>query len=306
MKILILLTVFLFTDFTFAQSFTIPIWGKVIPNRIETDEVETTEFAENSNILLIKNVQVPTIEVFLPKNENLNKKAVIICPGGGYQVLAYNWEGTEIAKWLNENGIVGIVLKYRLPTSKSVENKQFTPFFDLQRAIKLVRFNSKNWGIDEDKIGIMGFSAGGHLAATFGTHFGTSSFQNTDEIDLVSETPNFLVLAYPVISFQDSITHSGSKSALLGENPDSNDVYFFSNEFFVSQNTPPTFIFHAQDDNLVSIKNSELFYRKLEKYNSKSEFVIFPKGGHGFSLAKNDKLLHSWTDKLILWLENLK
>lgn len=287
----------------FSQGNTIPLWSGNIPNHQKTDEVEAQE---NEDILLIKNVQEPTLEIYLPAKRNATGKAMVICPGGGYQYLAYDWEGTDIAKWLNSKGIAAFVLKYRLPKSNSLIIGHKAPLQDAQRAIRLVRHNSEKWNVSKNQIGIMGFSAGGHLASTLGTHYNEGEISLPSTIDSLSARPDFMVLIYPVITMRSSYTHEGSRNNLLGENPEQELIDFYSNELHVDKNTPPTFIVHSTNDRSVSVMNSILFCQALVKEEIYSEMHIYPKGGHGFSLAIGQGHLQTWIDRLYEWIESLK
>ena len=200
-----------------AQEITLPLWpsGKV-PNFQKTNE---TEKADSTDIVRISKVQNPEIAVFLPSKKIATGQAVVICPGGGYSILAYDWEGTDIAKWLNSKGIAAIVLKYRLPNSKSNIIPHQSPLMDAQRAIRMVRANAANWNVKKDRIGIMGFSAGGHLASTAGTHFDEGNRSATDSIEKFSSRPDFMVLVYAVITMSKPFMHTGSRNNLMGENP---------------------------------------------------------------------------------------
>ncbi len=283
----------------YPQDTILPLWpADAVPNRIESDEVE---ILEKGAIQRISYVQYPQIEVYLPSEANSTGKAMLIFPGGGYHILAYDWEGSDIAKFLNSKGIAGIVVKYRLPISKSLENNQFVPLQDAQRAMRLTRYMAKNWNIDDNKIGIIGFSAGGHLASTLGTHFDDEVYKYVDGADLLSARPDYMALVYPVISFSDSLVHSGSKKALLGDEPDNESIRYFSNELQVSENTPPTILFHAADDKAVPPQNSLLFFRALNQKGVPAELHIYPEGGHGFSLATKHQSLSRWTQHLYEW-----
>lgn len=286
----------------FGQQENLALWPNTIPNSQKSNE---KEILNKTDITWFSNVQEPAISVFLPSKKNATGQAVVICPGGGYEALAYDWEGTDIAKWLNSKGIAGIVLKYRLPNSKSVKVNHKAPLQDAQRAMRLVRFHAKDWNIDKDKVGIMGFSAGGHLASTLGTHFNHVDSFKKDAIDAISARPDFMVLIYPVITMKTKLTHQGSRNALLGEHPSENLVKKFSNELQVKSNTPPTFIVHATDDEVVPVENSLLFYKALKEKGISAELHIYPKGGHGFSLALKKGSLHSWTKLFNAWLKNL-
>lgn len=287
----------------FGQNMILPLWTSDIPNFQKSDAIET---ADTTTAVLITNVQTPDIAVFLPSKGNATGQAVVICPGGGYRFLAYDKEGTDIAKWLNSKGIAGIVLKYRLPISKSNIIPYKTPLLDAQRAIRLTRHHAEEWNIKADEIGIMGFSAGGHLASTAGTHFNAGDTSASDPVDCLSSRPDFMILIYPVITMNEAFTHMGSRTALLGENPDPELVQTYSNELQVKDDTPPTFIVHAGDDGAVPVENSLVFYQALKNKNIPSELHIYPEGGHGFSLAIGSSYLDTWPDRCADWLKSLK
>ncbi|MBE8721228.1 alpha/beta hydrolase [Sphingobacterium pedocola] len=224
----------------------------------------------------------PTLTVFLPSPGTASGIAVIVCPGGGYQGLVSDREGTDVAKAYNAAGITAFVLKYRLPDSKTMIDKWKGPLQDAQQAIKTVRENAEKWGVDPSKIGIMGFSAGGHLASTAGTHFDQSYIENKKNTSL---RPNFMVLVYPVISFKDGITNVGSRNSLIG--PESAADYKkhleqFSNEGRVTPHTPPTFLTHAADDSLVPVSNATLFYEALRKNGVPADLHLYSRGEHGY------------------------
>lgn len=282
-----------------AQSYTLPLWTGDIPNYQKTDEVETRD---TTNAVRIGYVQQPDIAVFLPSNGIATGQAVVICPGGGYRILAYDKEGTDIAKWLNSKGIAAMVLKYRLPISKSNLIHHKSPLLDAKRAMRLTRYHAEKWHIKKDKIGIMGFSAGGHLTGTLGTHFDEGKPDANDPIESMSSRPDFMILIYPVMTFSHSFMHKGSREALLGENPDPALVEYYSNELHVQTNTPPTFMVHASDDQAVPVENSLLFYRALIDKSISVELHIYPQGGHGFALALGKGYLATWTDRCIDWL----
>lgn len=286
----------------YSQSEIIPIWSGSIPNRIASDEIETYP---KRDVYFIATVQNPTIEVFLPEKDINTKKAIVICPGGGYHGLAYDWEGTEIAKWFNSKGIAAIVLKYRLPNSKSIKVSSEAPLQDAQRAMRLVRSNAEEWNIDPDKIGVMGFSAGGHLASTLGTQFEKPNNFNEDTIDKLTARPNFMVLLYPVITMKSDYTHKGSKNALLGKNASKELIEQFSNELQVTKKTPPTFIVHSQDDTAVPVENSLQLYKALKDIGVATEMHLYPYGGHGYSMALGKGQLGNWPDRLNEWLNEL-
>ncbi len=286
-----------------AQDTIIPLWPQeFIPNRLVSDEKEEHK---RNGILRISKVQEPTIEVYLPAKSNATGQCMLIFPGGGYGILAYDWEGTDIAKFLNGKGIAGIVVKYRLPSDTSQKDKHLVPLIDAQRAMRLVRSKANDFHIDVNKVGILGFSAGGHLAATLGTRFDDKVYIPIDEVDEQSARPDFMALGYPVITFGE-MTHGGSKLNLTGENPKPEIIAYFSNEKHVTKNTPPTFLFHASDDNGVPVENSLLFYKALKDIGVSATMHIYPKGGHGFSLARNDAHLRGWTERMFEWLESLE
>jgi acetyl esterase/lipase len=273
-----------------------------IPNYKKTNEVEKRD---TTGIVRISLVQQPAIEIYLPSKQSATGQAIVICPGGGYGILAYDWEGTDIAKWLNANGIAAIVLKYRLPNSKSNVDPKLSPLLDAQRAIRTVRANADKWNIKKDKIGIIGFSAGGHLASTAGTHFDKGNPNATDSIDRQSSRPDFMVLMYPVITMLRQSMHQGSRNNLIGANADSATTKYYSNELQVTKETPPTFLVHASDDKTVPVENSIVFYQALIANSIPAEMHIYPYGGHGFGLAIGKGYLSSWTDRCIDWLKSL-
>ncbi|MBD3383945.1 prolyl oligopeptidase family serine peptidase [candidate division KSB1 bacterium] len=293
---------FILNTLCVGQDYVMPLWQENIPNSKKTDE---TERRDTTDVVRISSVQMPDITVYLPAKKSATGQAVVICPGGGYRILAYDWEGTDIAKWLNSRGIAAMVLKYRLPGSKSNIIPHKSPLLDANRAIRLTRYHATGWNISPEKIGIMGFSAGGHLASTAGTHFDAADTADGDPVESLSSRPDFMILLYPVITFSKPVVHKGSRHALLGENPDSSLIRYYSNELQVKSNTPPTFIIHAGDDRSVPVENSLLFYRALVEKDISAEIHIYPYGGHGFSLAIGKGYLQSWTDRCIDWLDRL-
>lgn len=253
-----------------------------------------------------KETDIPTIAIYLPSADQGPTPAIVICPGGGYVRLSMEHEGTVIAQWLRDHGIAGIVLKYRLPVNGY---RHPIPLLDARRAIQTVRFRAREWNIDPDKIGIMGFSAGGHLASTAGTsqriEFIEPATTNSDEIDQVSFRPGFMVLIYPVISMQDDITHKGSKENLLGPNPPAELVERLSNEKQITDKTPPTFLVHADDDKSVPPENSIRFYDGLREAGVPAEMHIYLKGGHGFGTRPFAGPAARWPDQCLLWLRQM-
>jgi acetyl esterase/lipase len=290
-------------EILFSQDTIIPLWPGTPPNRIETDEKETRT---KSGILRISKVQQPDIAVYLPSKANSIGKGMLIFPGGGYGILAYDWEGTDIAKWLNSKGIAAFVVKYRLPDSRSLIDPHEVPLIDAQRALRIVRGTHERWHLDPDSIGIIGFSAGGHLASTLGTHFDQKTYEPSDSLDSLSARPDFMVLMYPVITFTSAAVHKGSREALLGNDPDPEMLNHYSTELQISRETPPTLLVHATDDTGVAVENSLLFYKGLKEKGVPATLHVYAKGGHGFSLATGDAYLHTWTDRVISWLQQLR
>ncbi|GAA4893899.1 alpha/beta hydrolase [Flaviramulus aquimarinus] len=287
---------------SFAQKEIIPLWDGDIPNAQKTEEQEVIE---NGDIIKISLVQNPTLEVFLPAEPSATGQAVIICPGGGYHYLSYDWEGTDIAKWFNSKGITAFVLKYRLPNSKSIKVSYKAPLQDAQRAIRIIRSQSKKWNINQNKIGIIGFSAGGHLASTLGTQFDRPNTFKEQPLDMISARPDFMALIYPVVTMQEDYTHKGSQESLLGDNTTDILKTQYSNELHITKSTPPTFLVHSTDDKSVPVENSLNLYKALKDNDVKVEMHIYPTGGHGYALAIDKGYLQSWTDRLEDWLANL-
>jgi acetyl esterase/lipase len=239
---------------------------------------------------------IPTLTPYLPPKEKATGAAVIVCPGGGYQHLA-DHEGRPVAEWLNSIGVTAFVLKYRLgPTYHHPAQLQ-----DAARALRTVRARAKEWGIDPQRIGILGFSAGGHLAATAGTHFAAGKLDASDPIERVSSRPDLLVLVYPVITMKDS-THGGSKLNLLGKDPPAELVVLLSNEEQVTKETPPTFLVHTMTDAAVPVENSMMFAAALRRAGVPFEFHLYERGPHGFGLGEKDAILASWPARCADWL----
>jgi acetyl esterase/lipase len=275
----------------------IPLYEGEIPNSRPSINQEYSHI-EPGNILIVSKVSVPCLMAFIVPKEKATGVAVIICPGGGYTNLAVGYEGTEVAQRFNEAGISAFVLKYRIPTDSTMINKELGPLEDAQRALLIVRSRSLEWGIDPGRIGMMGFSAGGHLASTAGTHFEKDYIANPDHISL---RPDFLILIYPVISFNPAIAHLGSEHNLLGPNPSEEKISQYSNELRVTAKTPPTFLVHAKDDNVVPYQNSMVFAEALRKNHVQEEVYLYDKGGHGFGMT-NKTSGQAWMDLLIKWL----
>lgn len=276
----------------------IPLYD-VVPNSKPSENIQKTE-TDSNGISRISNVSIPTLTIYSP--EKPNGTAVIICPGGGYKILASSHEGSDVARVFNEWGVTAFVLKYRLPNDKIMLDKSIAPLQDAQRAIQIVRQNAKSWGINSKKIGIMGFSAGGHLAASLSTRYEERLITNADKTPL---KPNFSILIYPVISFTDSLAHKGSRDNLIGKNPSSWKVKKYSNEYNVTKKTPPAFLVHAKDDKGVSYLNTVSYEQALQKNKVPVHVKLFEKGGHGFGM-NNKTTDEKWMDELRVWMKGMK
>ncbi|MAW94342.1 MULTISPECIES: alpha/beta hydrolase [unclassified Leeuwenhoekiella] len=246
----------------------------------------------------VTNVTHPTLTAFLPDPNKASGTAVIICPGGGYRVLGMSRAGYDIAKVFQKLEVAAFVLKYRLPSDKTMVNKSIGPLQNVQRAFQIVTENAENWNINTSKIGVAGFSAGGHLAASAATHYRNAYIDNEKQINL---RPAFQILGFPVISFTDSLAHKGSRTNLLGEKPSSDLILKFSNELLVTNNTPPAFIFHSGDDRTVLVGNSLKYYEALYKNNVPAELMIYPSGGHGYGL-NNPSTPSKWIEECTNWM----
>jgi acetyl esterase/lipase len=273
----------------------INLYQGTIPNSKESGKKEPGE-----NKGMFARVTKPTLEVYLPEKERSTGAAVVICPGGGYSVVVYQGEGIKTAKEFAKNGIAAFVLKYRIPDDSTMVDKKIGPLQDAQQAIKIVRENASKWGIDKNKIGIMGFSAGGHLASTEATHYKKAVIENNENTNL---RPDFQILIYPVTSMQDSLTHRDSRASLLGKNPSKETINEFSNEFQVDENTPPAYITQAGDDKVVDVDNSIVFYESLRHHKVPAEMHLYPKGGHGFVLSLKTE---EWMAPIFKWMKNSK
>lgn len=247
--------------------------------------------------LLVSNITRPSLEVYLPESGKVNGTAVIICPGGGYHILLLSREGRDVAKAFTKVGVTAFVLKYRLPSPTLVREPSYVPLQDAQEAIRIVRSRAAEWGVDEKKIGIMGFSAGGHLAASAGTHADSAVIPNAGKTDL---RPDFMLLVNPVISFTDSIGHAGSRRNLLGQSPEEVQVRWFSNELHVNGQTPPAFLVHAGDDSEVGEMNSILFYQRLRAHRIPASLHIYQKGEHGFL---QEPAFEEWFGRCLFWMK---
>ena len=248
------------------------------------------------------NVHKPTLTLHLPSKANASGAAVIICPGGGYGYCTIDKEGNEVASWLNSIGVAGIVLKYRLPRPEGHVYGHKVPLADLQRAIRTARARAKEWGLKTDQIGVMGFSAGGHLASTAGTHYDAGDPKSDDPVEKESSRPDFMALIYPVISMSNAVGHEGSRKNLLGDKPDPKLVNLYSNELQVTDKTPPAFLVTTSDDPVKS-ENSINFFMAMRKAKAPAELHIYEKGGHGYGLKKTRSSVSGWPDSCVNWMK---
>jgi len=274
-----------------------PLYDGSIPNSKDVPNVETSE-VRGDGILIISKVTVPTLTAYLPSKETATGKAIIICPGGGYWILAAGHEGEDVAKEFAKRGVAAFVLKYRLPNGLAMEDKSIGPLQDAQRAIQMVRENAAKWQINPNQIGIMGFSAGGHLASTAGTHFNRAVIENPKNTSL---RPDFMVLVYPVITFDKEVGHSGSSKNLIGEKPPQSMIDLYSNDKQVTPETPPTYLVHAKDDP-VKIENSYLLGAALKQNNVPVSHTYFENGGHGFGMVNPTSEVR-WIDDVEKWMK---
>jgi len=259
----------------------IPLWSGGAPGALGTDDTD-----------------IPAITVYLPRTVAPNTPAVIVCPGGGYRALAANHEGRQVASYLNSLGVAAFVLRYRL----GPRYHHPIELGDAQRAIRLVRSHQADWRIDASRIGIMGFSAGGHLAMTASTRFDAGNAGAADGLDRLSSRPDFAILGYPVISMTEEWTHKGSRTNLLGDNPDPELAKSLSGERAVTRETPPTFLFQTNEDTAVPAENAVHYYLALRRAGIPAELHVFEKGPHGVGLANDDPALSEWSKLLANWL----
>lgn len=267
-----------------------------IPNSRNAENREKTE-VNTDGVEFTTETSIPIVQAFQPKKPN--GQAVIICPGGGYWGTAGKHEGRDVAQALNKLGITAFVLRYRIPDPRTCADPSMAPLQDAQQAIRRIRKEAEKWHIKPNQLGIMGFSAGGHLASTAATHFNfTADAYNADKTSL---RPDFVVLIYPVISFEEPILHAGSRDKLLGLKPSNVQIQFFSNEKLVDSHSPPAFLVHAQDDTVVPVANSIVYFNACTEAHVPAEMHIFQKGGHGFGMNKNN-----WMKLLAPWLASLR
>jgi acetyl esterase/lipase len=278
---------------TMAQDFKLKVWPNGAPdsNGITTPE----ELYDGKRV---RNVSEAELYVYLPKMGNNTGAAVVICPGGGYMIEAMDHEGYDLAEWLTTQGVAGIVLKYRLPYGHDQ-----IPLEDAQRALRIVRQKAAEWGINPSKIGIAGSSAGGHLASTAGTKFDLGKPDSNDPLEKYSCRPDFMLLLYPVITFNEEFGHMGSRTNLIGAGNKWELVEKYSNELHVTAQTPPTFLILADDDGGVPPRNSIEFYLALKKYKIPAEMHIFRDGGHGFGMNKKNLPVDQWPNLFAQWIK---
>ncbi len=282
-KILLLSSLLLITNYSMAQKKIVKLWQQQVEsNGLVGDEVNVKN--------RISNVSEAELWLYKADTANNTRMAIVICPGGGYVKLAIDHEGEDFAEWLNKQGITAIVLKYRMPNKH-----KFVPLSDGQEAIKYVRQHAEELAIDSNKIGIAGFSAGGHLAASVSNHFSEES---------VSSRPDFSILYYPVISMTET-AHPGSMAELLGDSPSLDDINYFSLEKQVTVNTPQTIIFSSYDDKTVSVLNSTDYYQALLDKGVKASIYLFPKGGHGWGMHSNFEYHEDMLSLLSKWLKDI-
>ena len=303
-KLFTYLTILCFTFFgevtLYAQE-VLPVWPDGVPNSIQNKEYkEIVTYDDAKEVKGISKVSTPTLTAYLVDGNKSSGAAVVICPGGGYSHLAINKEGYKVAKWFNSIGVSAFVLKYRLPNDLIMKDKSIGPLQDAQEALRLVRRNAVKWNLDSNKIGIMGFSAGGHLASTLSTHYNEKVYDS----EILSARPDFSILIYPVISMEDGTTHNGSKRNLLGENASKNLIDNYSNERQIDASTPPTFLIHAVNDKAVPVENSINYLLKLKGNNVPAELHIYENGGHGFGLGREGTNQY-WPESLKHWLINI-
>lgn len=274
---------------------TLPLWPH---GAAENNGITAKESIENSHMLA--NISEGGMTVLLPDVSKANGAAVLICPGGGYQYEAIYHEGFEFADWLNQHGIAGIVLKYRLPNGHAD-----IPLTDAKQAMRIIRSHAAEWHIDPKKIAVAGFSAGGHLASTLGVHYDLGDSTASDPLQHYSSRPDLMILFYPVITMKLGETHLGSRQNLLGMHPSDQQVDFYSNELHVTKDTPPAVMMLSDDDKTVPQINSIQFYEALHAHKVPASLYIFPSGGHGWGMHTNISFWTEWRALLLNWLQSM-
>lgn len=299
LKLVVLSLFILSFSHVFSQEKEIKLWPDGVPGAInDPDYVESSDTYNNWE--KFRKVTDPRIDCYVVDKEKANGTAVVIFPGGGYSVLATGHEGAAIAEWFNTMGISAFVVKYRLPSDRIMKDKSIGPLQDAQRAMRIVRRNAEKWNIDPHKIGIIGFSAGGHLASTISTHYNDDVY---DVPDATSARPDFSLLIYPVISMDTSITHMGSRINLIGKDTSEALVKRFSNELQVTDQTPPAFMVHSMDDNVVPVQNSINYALAMKKHGVTCELHIYEHGGHGYGLGRSKDTESTWPEACKKWLQ---
>lgn len=299
MKTTYLVSFLLMTMIAHGQAITVKLWPEGVPGAKQSPGYHEVTQMNERNRPRISRVTDPELLVYLAPKEKATGASVVICPGGGYGVLAIDHEGYDIAKWLNDMGIAGIILKYRLPADEIMNDKTVGPLQDVQEAIRTVRRKAGDWNLKTDAIGVMGFSAGGHLAGTASTLYGEHVYSSRDG---VSARPDFSILIYGVLSMQNGVTHKGSQQNLLGKSPSKELIGKFSNELRVNKDTPPAFLVHSADDDAVPVANSLLYYEALTRAGVAGELHVYESGGHGYGLAPEGSSESLWPKACQAWL----
>jgi len=278
---------------------SIPLWPSGVPNS-NGKALTESHVRGKDGVVRVKGVSVPTLHIYKPEPSLANGTSVIICPGGGYYILAFEHEGTDLAKWFNSFGVTAFVLKYRLPGDGAFEDTKIGPLQDAQKALLTVREGAEKWGVDPDRVGILGFSAGGHLASTVLTHYADPVIEHPEKI---SFRPDFGVLIYPVVSMNKPFMHKGSRNVLIGKDAPAALAKRFSAEEQVDAGTPTTFLVHSSDDKAVPVQNSVTFYQRLIDHGVPAEMHIFETGGHGYGMGRGTSHTKSWPESLKKWMD---
>ena len=294
-KIFFLIIIFLFSEFSAQEK--IILWPK---GEMPNSKILASKIKKKKELAELKEVE---LFAFLPPVKERNQKSVIIIPGGGYSKLTYNEGAFQIAKWMNTLGISAFVLNYRLPTSSDLVQKEIAPLQDIQASIKYIRKNASQWGISPEQLGVVGTSAGGHLA-TLVSNISKDFTELKGDWETISSIPNFAILFCPVIDLGE-YAHKGSRDSLLGENVSSEKISEFSTQNLVTDKTPPTILFHNQDDTAVPPMNSILYFKAMTKNKVKGALFIFPKGGHRFFVTNKDPLNQNWKKLCADWLSSI-
>ncbi len=289
-------TIFFLSCIAMANAQYNPLYKK-IPNYMDAPDEESSAV---DGVLRISKVSIPGY-MFFSAGTDVLKPCVVICPGGGYRILASEHEGTDVAKYFNSIGMHALVLKYRIPSDEHQADKKIAPLQDAQRAVQLVREHAKDWKVDPNKVGIMGFSAGGHLASSLAVHYDDIKIKENRKISM---RPDFQILGYPVISFS-KFSHVGSRKNLLGKDSTESMMNYFSNEMHVNSNTPIAFLVHAKDDKVVPIENSHVYVDALKSNGVEAELFVYETGGHGFGMI-NKTSPESWINAMKAWLQKNK